>query len=144
MPEAFDTSRPRALVVARRGKFWVGEPLFDRAPQIALSRGRVKVGEGGIVLAKMGARSAQPLVDLVRPNRPRDVVEALLADRGYRPTSRDRHEQEAVREIERLQRDPGDRRDLTAEPTFTVDPATARDFDDAVSARREGDGFRLW
>ena len=36
------------------------------------------------------------------------------------------------------------RRDLTAEPTFTVDPATARDFDDAVSAKREGDGFRLW
>ncbi|HEY7457078.1 MAG TPA: hypothetical protein VH703_07365 [Solirubrobacterales bacterium] len=28
-------------------------------------------------------------------------------------------------------------------PTFTVDPATARDFDDAVSARREGDGARL-
>jgi ribonuclease R len=36
------------------------------------------------------------------------------------------------------------RRDLTDLPTFTVDPATARDFDDAVSARREGDGARLW
>ena len=36
------------------------------------------------------------------------------------------------------------RRDLTELPTFTVDPATARDFDDAVSARREGDGVRLW
>ena len=34
----------------------------------------------------------------------------------------------------------GQRRDLTDLPTFTVDPATARDFDDAVSARREGDG----
>ena len=36
------------------------------------------------------------------------------------------------------------RRDLTALPTFTVDPATARDFDDAVSAQREGDGARVW
>ncbi len=36
------------------------------------------------------------------------------------------------------------RRDLTELATFTVDPATARDFDDAVSARREGDATRLW
>ena len=36
------------------------------------------------------------------------------------------------------------RRDLTALSTFTVDPATARDFDDAVSAQREGDGARVW
>ena len=144
MPEPFDDSRPRALAVSRRGKFWVGEPLFDRAPQIALARGRVQVGEGGIALCRMGARSAQPIVDLGRADRPRDVVEALVADRGLRATFRDRHEQEATRAIERLQRDPGDRRDLTAEPTFTVDPAAARDFDDAVSARREGDGFRLW
>ena len=36
------------------------------------------------------------------------------------------------------------RRDLTALATFTVDPATARDFDDAVSAQREGDGWRVW
>jgi ribonuclease R len=33
---------------------------------------------------------------------------------------------------------------LVEMPTFTVDPATARDFDDAVSARREGDRARLW
>jgi ribonuclease R len=38
----------------------------------------------------------------------------------------------------------GARRDLTELPTFTVDPATARDFDDAVSAQRDGDGVRLW
>src|SRR6201999_3539459 len=36
------------------------------------------------------------------------------------------------------------RRDLTALATFTVDPATARDFDDAVSAQREGEGWRVW
>ena len=36
------------------------------------------------------------------------------------------------------------RRDLTALDTFTVDPASARDFDDAVSAQREGDAVRVW
>jgi len=36
------------------------------------------------------------------------------------------------------------RRDLTRLATFTVDPATARDFDDAVSAEVEGDGVRIW
>lgn len=40
--------------------------------------------------------------------------------------------------------DSGRRRDLTDLPTFTVDPASAHDFDDAVSARHEGDGIRLW
>jgi ribonuclease R len=39
----------------------------------------------------------------------------------------------------------GRRRDLRELPTFTVDPATARDFDDAISARREPDGsVRVW
>jgi len=34
-----------------------------------------------------------------------------------------------------------DLRDLT---TFTIDPETAKDFDDALSIRAEGDGFRAW
>ncbi len=40
---------------------------------------------------------------------------------------------------------PGPRRDLTALPTFTIDPPTARDFDDAISAERLDDGaIRVW
>ena len=35
-----------------------------------------------------------------------------------------------------------ERRDLRALPTFTVDPASARDFDDAISAVEEPDGTR--
>ncbi len=144
MPEPLDPSRPRALIVARRGKFYVGEPLFDRGPQVSLARGRVKVAEGGIALCRMDGRGGQPIVDLGRADNARDVVTALVADRGLRPTFRDRLEQEARSSIARLERDPGSRRDLTAQPTFTVDPASARDFDDAVSAVREGDGFRVW
>jgi ribonuclease R len=44
---------------------------------------------------------------------------------------------------------PGKRRDLRELPTFTVDPATARDFDDAISAERLGSdpahpAVRVW
>jgi ribonuclease R len=34
--------------------------------------------------------------------------------------------------------------DLRDLPTFTIDPDDAQDFDDAVSARREGDRARVW
>lgn len=34
--------------------------------------------------------------------------------------------------------------DLRNMPTVTIDGETARDFDDAVSLRREGDNYRLW
>jgi len=144
MPDAAESGRPRALVVARRGRYWVGEPLFERGPQVSLARGRVNVEPGGIALCRIDQRGGQPIVDLGSADNARDVVGALIADRGLRPTFRDRHQQEARGAIAALQRDAGARRDLTAEPTFTVDPASARDFDDAVSAKREGDGFRIW
>jgi ribonuclease R len=79
-----------------------------------------------------------------RPKTARDAIEALLRERlgvrGFQAPL----EVEAARLAEAAEGEPGPRRDLTDLPTFTVDPATARDFDDAVSAQREGDGFRLW
>src|SRR5206468_5612890 len=37
------------------------------------------------------------------------------------------------------------RRDLRSLPTFTIDPVTARDFDDAISAASQEDGSaRVW
>jgi ribonuclease R len=53
-------------------------------------------------------------------------------------------EEEAAAAADAAAADPRPRRDLTDLRTFTVDPATARDFDDAVSAQREGDGARVW
>jgi len=34
--------------------------------------------------------------------------------------------------------------DLRDELAFTIDPETAKDFDDAISVRREADGIRAW
>jgi ribonuclease R len=74
----------------------------------------------------------------------REAVEELLGDRlgfrGFRASL----EVEAAEAARAAERDSGARRDLSALHTFTVDPATARDFDDAVSAQREGDGARVW
>jgi ribonuclease R len=78
------------------------------------------------------------------PPKARDAVEALLRERlGFRGF-RAALELEAAEAAKTAQRRSGPRRDLTALATFTVDPATARDFDDAVSAQREGDGARVW
>jgi ribonuclease R len=78
------------------------------------------------------------------PKTARDAVEALLREelgwRGFRAS----HELEAGKAADAAESRSGPRRDLIALSTFTVDPATARDFDDAVSAQREGDSIRLW
>jgi ribonuclease R len=74
----------------------------------------------------------------------RDTVEEMLREelgfRGFRPTI----EGEAREAAKWAERESGPRRDLTALATFTVDPASARDFDDAISAQREGEGARVW
>jgi ribonuclease R len=79
------------------------------------------------------------------PSTAREAVDALLREelgrrRGF-PASL---EAEARRAVQAAEGRAPRRRDLVGMPTFTVDPATARDFDDAVSARREGEGARLW
>ena len=82
--------------------------------------------------------------DAHRQRPARETVEELLREelgfRGFRPTI----EGEAREAAAWAERESGPRRDLTALATFTVDPATARDFDDAVSAQREGPGARVW
>ena len=74
----------------------------------------------------------------------REAVALLLRERlGFRgfPPLLDEAAAEAAAAAEGY---GGPRRDLTALRTFTVDPASARDFDDAVSAQREGAGARVW
>ena len=78
------------------------------------------------------------------PTSARDAVADLLEERlGLRGFS-GLVEEEAARAAEEAEARDVARRDLTELATFTVDPATARDFDDAVSAQREGDGWRIW
>ncbi len=68
------------------------------------------------------------------------MLRERLGFRGFRAAL----EVEAAEAAAAAERHSAARRDLTALSTFTVDPATARDFDDAVSAQREGGGARVW
>ena len=65
-----------------------------------------------------------------------------MFDRGHTRRFDERIEAEATATT--TARDDHPRRDLTALATFTIDPAQARDFDDAVSAEEEGAGLRLY
>ncbi|HYM54455.1 MAG TPA: RNB domain-containing ribonuclease, partial [Solirubrobacteraceae bacterium] len=78
----------------------------------------------------------------------RDVIEGLMLDRGCPRAFDPALEREAQAAGERVRGAPGQRRDLRQLPTFTIDPASARDFDDAISAEAiDGDGeggIRIW
>ena len=134
-------------VVDQRGRFLVAEAFFERGGRMVLDRDS-RARPGDLVLVRPASRSgghARIVRALGRPDVAADVLEALMLDRGLR-----RRFDPAVEREARKARDRGPdpeiaRRDLTALPTFTIDPATARDFDDAISAERRDDGVtRVW
>ncbi len=138
-------SRSRLVgVVAQRGRFRVVEPLFERGGQLPIARGKLDPKPGQMVLATPGSRGVRVTRLLGSPKRARDVVDALLWEglehRGY-PRRLEGEAREAIPGAAQVDQA---RRDLRELRTFTVDPATARDFDDAVSAEADGDGVRLW
>jgi ribonuclease R len=76
------------------------------------------------------------------------AIEAMMRKRGLARHFEKPVEREARRANERgldAHADLSLRRDLRALPTFTIDPASARDFDDAISAEPLGEGrVRVW
>jgi ribonuclease R len=132
-------------VLEKRGRFLVAEPAFDRdGHRMSLDqKGARGAHVGDLVLLGTGKRGVRVVRRLGRPDVARDVLEALMLDRDLHRSFPRLVEAEAV---EAAADAPwkGPRRDLTDLPTFTIDPATARDFDDAVSAQREGDRVRVW
>jgi ribonuclease R len=157
---------PRVAVLERLGKFLVAEPFFGPGPRMVVSRDRsVAVGDLIEVRARAGSgrngrgRGGGRVVvarRLGRPDVARDVIEALMVDRGlarrFGPAvEREARDVAGSHAVEDSTAPPppssagASRRDLRSLPTFTVDPVTARDFDDAISAADEGDGARrIW
>ncbi len=144
-------SRPSARVgvLRRKGKFLVVEPLFEPGPQIVVSRDR-KADVGDLVLVAAGASNRQGSRRAVisrrlgRPDVARDVITALMLHRGLR-LGFDPAVDHDAREAAQAPLEVGGRRDLRELPTFTIDPASARDFDDAICAQPLDDGsWRVW
>jgi ribonuclease R len=140
-------------VLERRGRFLVAEPFFERGPRLTLSRDR-RADAGDLVLVRpAGGRDARGSGRALlarrigRPDVARDVLEALMLDRGL-PRSFDPAVEREAREAAEAPIDAaaiGARRDLRSLATFTIDPPDARDFDDALSAEPVGeDALRVW
>ena len=133
--------QPIVAVLEKRGRFLVAEPIFGPGPRAAVERGGAGVGD--LVLVGGGKRGARVMRRIGRPERARDVLEGLMLDRGLHRS----YARAATAEAEAALHEPyaaDSRVDLRELPTFTIDPDDAKDFDDAVSARREGDRVRVW
>jgi ribonuclease R len=152
--EPRERAAPRTALVAvldTRGRFLIGEPFFGRGPQLLVDRDR-RAGPGDLVLLRTGARGGQggrghAKVErrIGRPDVARDVLEALMLDRGLRRPFDPAVERDARTAAEGSGVPDVPRRDLRELVTFTIDPATAKDFDDAISAERRGPGaWRIW
>jgi ribonuclease R len=139
-------------LLEKRGRFLVGTRFFPdrdagsgaarRREQITVERDR-RASEGDLVLlrtAGQGKGRAKVQRRLGRPDVARDVIEALMLDRGLSRSFADKVVAEAKEAAVAAPRRDVPRRDLRELPTFTIDPVTARDFDDAISAAELGDG----
>jgi ribonuclease R len=150
--------RPAAhvAVLARQGKFLVAEPFFGPGPRVVVSRDQ-RAAVGDLVLlgsasSGNGRRSSRRAVIARRLGRPevaRDVIGALMLDRGLARRFDPAVEREARHAAARAEslspEDLQGRRDLRDLPTFTIDPVSARDFDDAISAEAMRDGsWKVW
>ncbi|MGA2010782.1 MAG: RNB domain-containing ribonuclease [Solirubrobacteraceae bacterium] len=144
-------SGAHVAVLARQGKFLVAEPFFAAGPRVVVSRDRratvgdlVTVAPGGRASGRGAGRRAVIARRLGRPDVARDVIGALMIDRGLRRSFDPAVEHEA-RDAAAADLELAGRRDLRDLPTFTIDPAGARDFDDAISAQELADGgWRVW
>jgi ribonuclease R len=139
---------PIVCELARRGRLLVGEPYFDPRTPVVLDRASAGDGVAGdLAVVSASGRGRARVVKLLGPATSIGaVLEGLLFHLGMRPPLG--RADDAQAEADRLPRDPAGgepgRIDLRLLPTITIDPDDARDFDDAISARAEGDGLRLW
>jgi ribonuclease R len=128
-------------VVEKHGRHLAATPFFTRANRISLDKARnARVGDLVIVQPVGGRGGHGKIVRRIgRPDVARDVLEALMVDRGLRRRFDPLVEREA-----RAEPDDVARTDFRALPTFTIDPPAAKDFDDAISAEALEDGIRVW
>jgi ribonuclease R len=122
--------------IARRGKLVVGEPYFEPGVPLVLDkRGAGEARPGDLAVVQTGRGRARLEQVLGRADSIEAVLEALLVETGAR-VRYEPHTPPTPR--------PEGRVDLRGELAFTIDPETAKDFDDALSFRREGDGVRAF
>jgi ribonuclease R len=104
-------------------------------PLVLDAKGLGDVDAGDLALVHTGRGRAKVERGLGSASRIENVLEALLVEKGARRPF-EPYDAPAASVEGRV-----DLRDLL---TYTIDPDTAKDFDDALSFRREADGIRAW
>ena len=123
-------------MLVRRGRQLVGEPFFTPGVPIQLDRKTVGSARPGELAAVAVGRGRARVERVIGPaDHVEAALEGLLVERGLRG---------GYPPVPRAGADSGPRHDLTGLLTFTIDPETAKDFDDAISVERDGDGLRVW
>jgi len=129
--------RDRAVVqVEKRGKLVVGEPYFVPGVPLVLDRkGLGDAGPGDLAVVRTGRGRAKLERVLGKAKDIEVVLEGLLVNAGARVEQYEPNDEPS---------DTGERVDLRDLLTFTIDPETAKDFDDALSVVEEDAGYRAW
>jgi ribonuclease R len=123
--------------LAHRGKLFVGEPFFEGGVPVVVDRkGAGEASIGDLVLLRLGRGRARLDRVLGRGDDVHAVLEGLLWHKGVRRSHAPLPEEPPDNEPDRV--------DLRGLFAFTIDPEEAKDFDDALSVRREEDGLRAW
>ena len=123
--------------LARRGKLFVGEPYFGGGRPVVVDRkGAGDAAVGDLVVLRLGPGRARLERVLGRPDDIEAVLEGLLWHEGARREHAPVPPPPPAEEPDRV--------DLRGLFACTIDPEEAKDFDDALSLQREGDGARAW
>ena len=104
-------------------------------PIVLDAKGAGDLAPGDLAVVRPGRGRAKVERSLGPADHIENVLEALLVEKGARQPFEPHVPPEP---------DATGRVDLRDLLTYTVDPDTAKDFDDALSFRREGDGIRSW
>ncbi|HEY8723721.1 MAG TPA: RNB domain-containing ribonuclease [Gaiellaceae bacterium] len=135
MSQPSDSSR-LVVEVSRRGRLISGDPYFTPGVPVVLdSKGIGDISSGDLAVVRTGRGRAKVEEVLGPADWIENVLGALLVERGARQPFEPHNAPEAE--------DPN-RADLRDLMTYTIDPDTAKDYDDALSFRREPDGIRAW
>src|SRR5450759_572844 len=127
---------PVVAEVIRRGKLVYAEPYFTPGlPLLLEQRARSEVELGDLVVVQPGRKRSRVERVLGRASRIEIVLEGLLVENGRR---------RRFEPYERPTPSLDDRVDLRDLLTFTIDPETAEDFDDAISVSEEEGGVRVF